>query len=55
MVTGYIGCDPVKKHVRGNILRVMVDLSYLLSSLEMKFCLFGRIGFRMGSCDSKWF
>lgn len=46
---------PCEKHVRGNILRVMVDLSYLLSSLEMKFCLFGRIGFRMGSCDSKWF
>ena len=46
---------PCEKHVRGNILRVMVDLSYLLSSLEMKFCLFGRVGFRMGSCDSKQF
>lgn len=44
MMTEYIGCDSsFEKHGRGNFLRVMVGLSCPLnSSLQVKFCLFGR-------------
>ena len=45
---------PSEKYVWENILRVMMGLSCLLcASLEVKFCLFGRVGVGVGSSDSK--
>ena len=44
-MTDYIECDLFEKYIRGNILRVMMGLSYFLCSpLRKKFSFLERLG-----------